>query len=66
MGIIEIDEDQLAQVAGGAAKTETRTATKEACEVCGRKKFTLYIGQGGRATCQKCGHGQIVLEWFNA
>lgn len=61
---MEINEKDLELVGGGATKTETRTATKEECEVCGRKKFTLYLGTGGRAVCQKCGHGQIVLEWF--
>ena len=61
---MEINEKELEQAAGGAAKTVTRTATKEACECCGHTKFTLYLGMGGRATCQRCGHGQIVLEWF--
>lgn len=61
---MEMNEKELERAAGGAAKTVTRTASKEACEVCGRTKFTLYLGMGGVATCQKCGHGQIVLEWF--
>ena len=63
---MEINEEKdLEMVSGGATKTVTRTAEREVCEVCGRKKFTLYLGMGGRAVCQKCGHAQIVLEWFN-
>ena len=65
MEMIELDEKDLAQVAGGAARTETRIAKRESCEVCGRNKFTVYLGMGGRAVCQRCGHGQIILEWFN-
>lgn len=61
---IEINEEELEKVAGGAARTETRTAKKESCEICGRNKFTVYLGMGGRAVCQKCGHFQIILEWF--
>ena len=61
---MEINEQELEQAAGGAAKTVTRTAQKECCECCGRTKFTLHLGMGGRAVCQKCGHGQFVLEWF--
>lgn len=62
---MELNDAELEQVAGGAAKTVTRIATNEKCEICGRNKFTLYLGMGGRAVCQKCGHFQIVLEWFN-
>lgn len=61
---MEINEKDLELVGGGATKTETHTAAKEECEVCGGKKFTLYLGTGGRAVCQKCGHVQLVLEWF--
>lgn len=61
---MEIKDDELEQATGGAYQTSSRTATNEECEVCGGNKFTLYIGSGGRATCQKCGHGQIILEWF--
>ena len=36
----EINDGELAQAAGGAArKTETRTAKKEVCEYCGRIQF---------------------------
>ncbi len=62
---MEIKDDELEQVAGGAYQTVSRTATNEKCEVCGRNKFTVYIGSGGRSVCQKCGHAQIILEWFN-
>lgn len=62
---MEIKDDELEQVAGGAYQTVSRTATNGKCEVCGRNKFTFYIGSGGRAVCQKCGHAQIILEWFN-
>lgn len=65
MEMIEINEEELAQVAGGAARTASRTAKKEVCEICGRNQFTVYLGMGGRAVCQKCGHPQIILEWFN-
>ena len=38
----EINDEELAQVAGGAArKTETRTAKKEVCEYCGRIQIIL-------------------------
>ena len=60
----EINDEELAQAAGGAARTETRTAKKEVCECCGRNQFTVYLGMGGRAVCQRCGHGQIILERF--
>lgn len=62
---MEINEKDLEMVAGGAARTVTRTATKETCFCCGRNKFTFYPGSGGRAVCEKCGQGQIILEWFN-
>ena len=63
---MEINEEKdLEMVSGGAAKTVTCTAEREVCEVCGRKKGARYLGMGGRAVCQKCGHAQIVLEWFN-
>ena len=64
MEMKEMNEEELAQAAGGAAQTVTRTASKERCECCGRNQFTVYLGMGGRAVCQKCGHGQIILEWF--
>ena len=64
MEMKEMNEEELAQAAGGAARTVTRTAKKEVCEICGRNKFTVYLGMGGQATCQKCGHGQLILEWF--
>ena len=60
-----MNEEELAQVAGGATRTVTRTANNKRCECCGRNQFTVYLGMGGRAVCQKCGHGQIILEWFN-
>ena len=47
MEMIELDEKDLAQVAGGAARTETRIAKRESCEVCGHNKFTVYLGMGG-------------------
>ena len=64
---VEIREEKdLEMVTGGAAKTETRTAKKESCFCCGHNKFTVYLGQGGRAVCLRCGQGQIILEWFYA
>ncbi len=64
--IMEIKDDELEQAVGGAYQTASHTATNEKCEVCGRNKFTLYIGSGGRATCQKCVHAQIILECFHS
>lgn len=61
---IEINEEELEKVDGGAAMTATRSAMNEKCECCGRNQFTVYLGMGGRAVCQKCGHFQIILEWF--
>ena len=66
MEMVEIQEEELAQVAGDAARTETRIAQNESCECCNHNQFTVYPGMGGRAVCQKCGHGQIILEWFYA
>ena len=61
-----MEEKELEMVAGGAAETATRTATKETCFCCGGNQFILYLGSGGRAVCKRCGQGQIILEWMNA
>ena len=61
---MELNDVELEQVAGGAYRTETRRAKNEVCEVCKGNKFTVYLGSGGRATCQRCGQGQIILEWW--